>query len=260
MMEINREMGVAWTGDQYIINWGLCPHWHVGVKDDFCGRLPWIYNVQVTLYALLHLPSLLLLVLHLLNRVPVLMFIHAPVVQVLNYNAFCTVQAIADKPAPRVIHFISDGKPWVVLGSEMHDPQPIIEQLRQNNNIFVAHALWRCFYYRALAKLHVDSPQARYAKDSCINTLFDVTKGADPPPYLSYQAVYVRLFKEFKNAGGTGSFATVASTSDDARRKSITKEAGKKKFKQEKKSKRKQSAKKSKLKKKKAKNTKKMEL
>lgn len=30
LMGINNDMGVAWTGDQYIINYGFCPKWHSG--------------------------------------------------------------------------------------------------------------------------------------------------------------------------------------------------------------------------------------
>eukprot|EP01041_Mallomonas_annulata_P013546 gene13546-28732_t len=28
LIDLNEGMGVAWTGDQYLINYGLCPNWH----------------------------------------------------------------------------------------------------------------------------------------------------------------------------------------------------------------------------------------
>jgi hypothetical protein len=48
LLTLNAELGSAEGGDQGIFNNGLCPRWHeVGNDDPDCGRLPWIFNVEV---------------------------------------------------------------------------------------------------------------------------------------------------------------------------------------------------------------------
>lgn len=146
LLDINEDMGVAWTGDQYIINHGLCPKWHVGGKGNKCGRLPWIFNVQV-----------------------------------LNYNAFSTVQAITGKDQPRVIHFISEGKPWQVLASEMQGSTSTFEYL-ESNQIFIAHALWRRCYYKIYSKINPKDQSLNYIKNYIEEKL-----------YLSQLPGYIKL-------------------------------------------------------------------
>jgi lipopolysaccharide biosynthesis glycosyltransferase len=36
-------------------------------------------------------------------------------VEAVHYKQYETLQNMASKPLPAVIHFVSDGKPWVVL-------------------------------------------------------------------------------------------------------------------------------------------------
>lgn len=153
LIVINKDMGVAWTGDQYIINWGLCPSWHTANHHDTdsgrdrCARLPWIYNVQV-----------------------------------LNYNAYSTVQAMTGKPQPIVIHFISDGKPWEILSQEESHPEEVKQYLNKNM-VAVAHALWRRFYYNGMVKINPDDPLVVFAKQS----YEPILNGPSTPGYLYLQ-------------------------------------------------------------------------
>ena len=87
-----------------VLNNGLCPHWFTAdsgkfhfeltitslmtriycicfcVDDPDCGRLPWLFNVEVV-----------------------------------HYKQYETLQQMSSRPPPAVIHFVSDGKPWTVL-------------------------------------------------------------------------------------------------------------------------------------------------
>ena len=52
IMDANRRVGSAEGGDQGVFNNGVCPEWFTADHDDKqCGRLPWIYNVEVAHYA-----------------------------------------------------------------------------------------------------------------------------------------------------------------------------------------------------------------
>mmetsp|Transcript_31647 Transcript_31647/g.32241 ORF Transcript_31647/g.32241 Transcript_31647/m.32241 type:complete len:445 (+) Transcript_31647:316-1650(+) len=127
LLSLNQQQGSFWAGDQSIINYGLCPLWHLGESDLIrnkrnqirnkegkeitCGRLPWIYNTQAV-----------------------------------NYHAYSIVQIIGGNPHPKVIHFVGEGKPWTYLLTEY--------QVREfgkkiiDSKLQVPHALWRRAYYK----------------------------------------------------------------------------------------------------------------
>ena len=51
LLELNEIVGSAEGGDQGVFNNGLCPHWFSAPPDDpDCGRLPWLFNVEVAHY------------------------------------------------------------------------------------------------------------------------------------------------------------------------------------------------------------------
>mmetsp|Transcript_8153 Transcript_8153/g.8319 ORF Transcript_8153/g.8319 Transcript_8153/m.8319 type:complete len:242 (+) Transcript_8153:140-865(+) len=161
LISLNNNMGVAWTGDQYLINYGLCPRWHDGEskkikreregekerkKEFTCGRLPWIFNAQVS-----------------------------------NYHSYSIVQAITNKPQPRVIHFISEGKPWRLLQSEYNNRE-VSAQLVENR-VHIANALWRRAYYKVAKKLDILNEVIRYGQSTA--EAFLTT--SDVPGYLYLQ-------------------------------------------------------------------------
>lgn len=81
IMRANEEIGSAEGGDQGVLNNGLCPNWFYADSDDKkCGRLPWIFNVNAA-----------------------------------SFEKYNTLRKMSGLRLPSVIHFVSDGKPWVVL-------------------------------------------------------------------------------------------------------------------------------------------------
>lgn len=48
LLRFNEVVGSTEGGDQGVFNNGLCPQWFtVGPNDPSCGRLPWIFNIEV---------------------------------------------------------------------------------------------------------------------------------------------------------------------------------------------------------------------
>lgn len=81
LLEANRKVGSAEGGDQGVFNNGVCPNWFLAPPDDpLCGRLPWLFNVEVA-----------------------------------HYVAYNTLRKMSGLREPSVVHFVSDGKPWTVL-------------------------------------------------------------------------------------------------------------------------------------------------
>lgn len=118
LLELNELVGSTEGGDQGVLNNGLCPQWFsVGPSDPDCGRLPWLFNVEVV-----------------------------------QYNEYKTLRAMNQKRLPSVIHFVSDGKPWVVLMYEYHHSlQPHVDPstFRMLGKQAVAHLLWRVAFFKA---------------------------------------------------------------------------------------------------------------
>jgi len=52
LLQLNAQVGSTEGGDQGVLNNGLCPQWFTtGPEDLDCGRLPWLFNVEVVQYA-----------------------------------------------------------------------------------------------------------------------------------------------------------------------------------------------------------------
>lgn len=183
LLALNADTGVAWTGDQYLINHGLCPNWHKGTTgpsvspgharnwswnggvEFVCGRLPWIYNTQIN-----------------------------------NYHSYSVVQAITAQPQPRVIHFISDGKPWSVLATEFSNR--IYAKKLEETQIQFGHALWRRSYYKVYSQFMTPDDMMTYAKQTSDLLLND----ASVPGFLFIQGVLKPMTQGVAGAGaGSGS-------------------------------------------------------
>lgn len=81
IMRANEVVGSAEGGDQGVLNNGFCPNWFYADNDDKkCGRLPWIFNVNAA-----------------------------------SFEKFNTLRKMSGLRLPSVVHFVADGKPWVVL-------------------------------------------------------------------------------------------------------------------------------------------------
>lgn len=51
LLDLNQRIGSTEGGDQGVLNNGLCPDWFMtGPDDEKCGRLPWLFNVEVVQY------------------------------------------------------------------------------------------------------------------------------------------------------------------------------------------------------------------
>ena len=113
ILEANKRVGSAEGGDQGVFNNGVCPQWYYADKDDpDCGRLPWMYNVEVG-----------------------------------HFTTYSTLRQMSGLPAPAAIHFSGDKKPWTALELEYLDAKEqenihgyVRSQLSSNA---VAHLNWR---------------------------------------------------------------------------------------------------------------------
>lgn len=119
IMSANRRVGSAEGGDQGVFNNGVCPQWFNAPPDDSdCGRLPWLFNVEVAHYA--------------------------------SYN---TLREMSGQRLPSVLHFVSDGKPWTVLMFEYlsaeEQSQVARETRREVGKQAMAHMLWRRAFFKA---------------------------------------------------------------------------------------------------------------
>jgi len=118
LLELNKRVGSAEGGDQGVLNNGLCPNWFSAPPSDLsCGRLPWLFNVEVA-----------------------------------HYNEYKVLRKMSNQREPSVIHFVSDGKPWVVLLYE-YLPQMQSQVPRETLTLLskqaAAHILWRDAFFRA---------------------------------------------------------------------------------------------------------------
>lgn len=118
LLELNSRVGSNEGGDQGVLNNGLCPQWFTaGPNDPDCGRLPWLFNVEVVQYD--------------------------------EYNTLRKMQGLRQSS---VMHFVSDGKPWTVLLYEYHkEMQQYIDPstLKMLGKQAGSHMLWREKYFRA---------------------------------------------------------------------------------------------------------------
>mmetsp|Transcript_29547 Transcript_29547/g.49909 ORF Transcript_29547/g.49909 Transcript_29547/m.49909 type:complete len:417 (+) Transcript_29547:122-1372(+) len=117
LLGINQVVGSAEGGDQGVLNNGLCPQWFTADRDDpDCGRLPWIFNVEV-----------------------------------IHYKQYETLQKMSSRPLPAVIHFVSDGKPWTILAADYADEKPpgLDDAKAKLIPLTYAHALWRVHFFKA---------------------------------------------------------------------------------------------------------------
>jgi lipopolysaccharide biosynthesis glycosyltransferase len=110
----NKENGSPW-GDQGILN-RVFHNWFQG-NDDNCGKLPYIYNVGAA-----------------------------------YYTKYKTMLAMANLPSPLVIHFVSSGKPWLVLKYEYYqgDLKELISPkvFQELGNQAEAHLIWREKFFK----------------------------------------------------------------------------------------------------------------
>lgn len=114
MHELNELIGSAEGGDQGVFNNGLCPNWFFAPPGDpDCGRLPWLFNVEVA-----------------------------------NFGEYHTLRQMSGLRLPSVIHFVSDGKPWKVLAMD-YVSQFAPETKQQLFKQAMAHLLWRRAYFTA---------------------------------------------------------------------------------------------------------------
>ena len=101
-----------------MLNNGFCPTWFTADKnDEKCGRLPFIFNVNAANYA--------------------------------QYNTLRKMQGLR---LPSIVHFVSDGKPWVVLlyeyvenGGRLITGNSRMELAKQG----MLHIAWRKAYFEA---------------------------------------------------------------------------------------------------------------
>ena len=121
LLQLNEEIGSSEGGDQGVLNNGLCPGWfYSGPNDPECGRLPWIFNVEVA-----------------------------------HYQDYHTFRKMQGQRLPAVIHFVSDGKPWQVLAYEYHSWEDAKsytspEMMAKLGRQAVPHMMWRKAYFTAL--------------------------------------------------------------------------------------------------------------
>lgn len=155
LLELNtqKSLACAWTGDQYLINYGLCSHWHgnivrledsnkmLPIRERYpdtlgldCHRLPWKYNVQINeykdyvgkikqdegRYQQLHR----LLMNNTLNAE-----LSAATRKLMN--GLSTVST----HGPVVLHYISTGKPWKLLPVEMQYVNSILKEIATDVDI-----------------------------------------------------------------------------------------------------------------------------
>ena len=118
LLRLNTEIGSTEGGDQGVLNNGLCPQWFTNGPDDpDCGRLPWLFNVEVV-----------------------------------QYVEYKTLRTMNKRRVPSVIHFVSDGKPWTVL---LYEYQLAMQHtvdvgtMRMLGKQAMAHLLWRDAFFRA---------------------------------------------------------------------------------------------------------------
>ena len=118
LLRLNAEIGSTEGGDQGVLNNGLCPQWFTNGPDDpECGRLPWLFNVEVV-----------------------------------QYVEYKTLRTMNKRRVPSVIHFVSDGKPWTVL---LYEYQPVMQHtvdvgtMRMLGKQAMAHLQWRDAFFRA---------------------------------------------------------------------------------------------------------------
>lgn len=118
LLELNDRIGSTEGGDQGVLNNGLCPDWYTtGPENEKCGRLPWLFNVEVV-----------------------------------QYNEYKTLRLMNNLRVPSVIHFVSDGKPWTVLLYEYQlDMQQYIDvgTKKMLGKQAIAHMQWRDAFFRA---------------------------------------------------------------------------------------------------------------
>jgi lipopolysaccharide biosynthesis glycosyltransferase len=132
LLVLNEEIGSAEGGDQGVFNNGLCPNWFFAEDSDLdCGRLPWIFNVEVA-----------------------------------NFNEYNTLRQMQGLRLPSVLHFVSDGKPWKVLAADYS-----LVQFDANTKALLfkqalAHLLWRQAFFRCTR----DSPPKQSVFDELTRT------------------------------------------------------------------------------------------
>lgn len=119
LLNLNARVGSAEGGDQGVLNNGLCPNWFTANSDDpYCGRLPWLFNVQAAYY--------------------------------MQYK---TLRVMTGDRTPSVIHFVSDGKPWKVLMYEyakgVQLPDSTMKDIGKQAE---CHLLWRQAFFRATSE------------------------------------------------------------------------------------------------------------
>ena len=121
LIGLNEALGSSEGGDQGILNNGLCPNWfYSGPEDPHCGRLPWIFNVEVA-----------------------------------HYQDYYTFRKMQGQRLPAVLHFVGDGKPWHVLAYEYHPWEKSRAYISQDMMIKLGqqaapHMMWRKAYFSAL--------------------------------------------------------------------------------------------------------------
>ena len=114
ILEANKRVGSAEGGDQGVFNNGVCPQWYYADKDDpDCGRLPWMYNVEVA-----------------------------------HYSTYVTLRQMSGQRLPAAIHFVSDGKPWKVVVLEYVTDQERNTVVSDHTKSEIAkqaqaHLMWR---------------------------------------------------------------------------------------------------------------------
>lgn len=142
MHELNELVGSAEGGDQGVFNNGLCPNWFFAAPDDpDCGRLPWIFNVEVA-----------------------------------NFGEYHTLRQMSGLRLPSVIHFVSDGKPWKVLAMD-YVSQFAPETKQQLFKQAMAHLLWRRAYFTASG----ESPPVNSVFDELTNPEKVSSSASQPP-------------------------------------------------------------------------------
>lgn len=119
IMDANRKVGSAEGGDQGVFNNGVCPNWYTADHDDkLCGRLPWLYNVEVA-----------------------------------HFTQYSTLRKMSGQRPVSMIHFVSDGKPWKVLMMEYltreEQAQIPLHTRQELSKQAVAHMYWRQSFFKA---------------------------------------------------------------------------------------------------------------
>jgi lipopolysaccharide biosynthesis glycosyltransferase len=116
LLKVNEDIGSAEGGDQGVFNNGLCPQWYTADSNDKkCGRIPWMYNVAAA-----------------------------------YYDQYKTLRLMSGLPTPKAIHFVSDGKPWVVLAMDYMNSDSIApETVQKLKSQAFSHLYWRMCFFKA---------------------------------------------------------------------------------------------------------------